>query len=85
MKHRPAGAGIDLKQPGRSFLIIGNRRTPRRNEMMEHLRSAIQRQQLRARHRRHYRALLDLEDHFLRDIGLTRDEVRGQLSSSRYV
>jgi uncharacterized protein YjiS (DUF1127 family) len=53
--------------------------------MMEHLRSAIQRQQLRARHRRHYRALLDLEDHFLRDIGLTRDEVRGQLSSSRYV
>jgi hypothetical protein len=23
MKHRPAGAGIDLKQPGRSFLIIG--------------------------------------------------------------
>jgi large subunit ribosomal protein L34 len=23
--------------------------------------------------------------HFLRDIGLTRDEVRGQLSSSRYV
>ncbi len=52
--------------------------------MMNHLKAAFQRSQERARHRRSYRALLELEDHFLQDIGLTRDEVRGRMSSDRF-
>lgn len=52
--------------------------------MLEVLKSAIVRSSERARHRRQYRALLELEDRFLRDIGLTRDEVRGRMSSDRY-
>jgi uncharacterized protein YjiS (DUF1127 family) len=49
--------------------------------MFHRLKSAVERSRERARDRRSYRALLELEDHFLRDIGLTRDEVRGHLAS----
>ena len=38
--------------------------------MFQHVKVAIRRSQERARHRRDYRALLELEDQFLRDIGL---------------
>jgi uncharacterized protein YjiS (DUF1127 family) len=51
--------------------------------MFQHLQTAIKRSQERARHRRDYRALLELEDHFLRDIGVTRAEVRGRMLSDR--
>lgn len=52
--------------------------------MMYQFKSALQRSRERARHRRNYRALLALEDHFLDDIGLSRDEVRGMMSSDRF-
>jgi uncharacterized protein YjiS (DUF1127 family) len=51
--------------------------------MFQQLKLAIRRSQERARHRRDYRALLELEDAFLRDIGISRDEVRGRMSSDR--
>jgi uncharacterized protein YjiS (DUF1127 family) len=51
--------------------------------MFHRLKSAVERSRERARHRRSYRGLLELEDHFLKDIGLTRDEVRGRLASTR--
>jgi uncharacterized protein YjiS (DUF1127 family) len=51
--------------------------------MFEQVRVAIRRSQERARRRRDYRALLELEDTFLRDIGVRRDEVRGRLTSDR--
>jgi uncharacterized protein YjiS (DUF1127 family) len=53
-------------------------------EMFQHLKAAIHRSQQRAQHRRNYRALLELEDNFLRDIGITRDEVRGRMASDRF-
>ena len=49
--------------------------------MFDQLKAAIARSRERAQHRRSYRALLELEDHFLKDIGMTRDEVRGHLAS----
>ncbi len=51
--------------------------------MFQHVKVAIRRSQERARDRRNYRALLELEDAFLRDVGITRDEVRGHLMSDR--
>ena len=51
--------------------------------MLDRMRIAIRRSQERARQRRNYLALLDLEDAFLRDIGLERDEVRGRMASDR--
>ena len=51
--------------------------------MFQQVKVAIRRSQERARHRRSYRALLELEDAFLRDIGLDRDEVIGRMSSDR--
>ncbi len=53
--------------------------------MIEQLKSAYHRSKARARNRRSYRALLELEDHFLQDIGLSRDEIRGMMSSDRHV
>ena len=47
--------------------------------MFQQVKVAIRRAQERARHRRSYRALLELEDAFLRDIGLDRDEVLGRM------
>ena len=44
--------------------------------MLNGLRDAFHRSSERARNRRSYRALLELDDHILRDIGLPRDEVR---------
>jgi uncharacterized protein YjiS (DUF1127 family) len=82
MKHRPAPTGISLKQHGPIFSVIETH-TAQEAEMLQHLKDAIQRQNERARHRRSYRALLELEDHFLRDIGVTRDEVRGRMASDR--
>ena len=52
--------------------------------MMQQLMSAFHRSQQRSRNRRSYRALLELEDHFLEDIGLSRDQVRGMMSSDRH-
>jgi uncharacterized protein YjiS (DUF1127 family) len=49
--------------------------------MLDKLKTAIARSRERAEHRRSYRALLELEDHFLKDIGMSRDEVRGHLAS----
>jgi uncharacterized protein YjiS (DUF1127 family) len=51
--------------------------------MMSHLRSAMERSRERARNRRTYRALRQLEEHYLRDIGLTRDDIEGMLSGPR--
>ena len=46
--------------------------------MLHHITEAFRRSQERARHRREVRALLALEDHLLRDIGLQRDDVRSR-------
>ena len=51
--------------------------------MFRHVKVAIRRSQERARHRRDYRALFELEERFLRDIGLDRDEVAGRMTSDR--
>ena len=48
--------------------------------MFDQLKAAVARSRERAQHRRSYRALLELEDHFLKDIGMTREEVRGHLA-----
>jgi uncharacterized protein YjiS (DUF1127 family) len=47
--------------------------------MLQHITEAFRRSQERARHRREVRALLALEDHILRDIGLRRDDVRARV------
>jgi uncharacterized protein YjiS (DUF1127 family) len=51
--------------------------------MFDRLRSAIRRSGEQARNRRGYRELLMLEDHYLRDIGLTRDDVRAAIAGRR--
>ncbi len=51
--------------------------------MLGQMKLALRRAQERAQQRRHYRALLELEDAFLRDIGLARDELRGRMASDR--
>jgi uncharacterized protein YjiS (DUF1127 family) len=51
--------------------------------MFNRLKSAVLRSSERAEYRRSYRALLDLEDHYLRDIGLTRDDIRGAIIGKR--
>lgn len=71
-----------LKQPGRILAYIETD-TAEEAEMFQHVKAAIERQNERARHRRSYRALLELEEHFLRDIGVSRDEVRGRMYSDR--
>ena len=48
--------------------------------MLHHITEAFRRSHERARHRREVRALLSLEDHLLRDIGLQRDEVRSRIA-----
>jgi uncharacterized protein YjiS (DUF1127 family) len=76
-------AGAGLKQPGAIFAGMGTGRAEEA-AMFRRVKVAIRRSQERARHRRNYRALLQLEDAFLRDIGLDRDEVRGRMSSDRF-
>ena len=51
--------------------------------MFGQVRTTLRRAQERAQRRRHYRALLELEDAFLRDIGLARGEIRVRMSSDR--
>ncbi len=46
--------------------------------MLQQLKSVVRGAAERARHRRDYQALLELEDHLLRDIGLPRDELRAR-------
>ena len=75
--------GISLKQPRRILPGIETRNIEEA-EMIFQIRAALQRSQERARHRRSYKALLQLEDHFLRDIGLSRNDVAGLMSSDRY-
>ena len=45
--------------------------------MLQQIKAAFRGSTERARHRRDYRALLQLEDHLLRDIGIPRDENPG--------
>lgn len=71
-------------QPRGIFLSIAMQIFQGEAGMMYQFKSALQRSRERARHRRNYRALLALEDHFLDDIGLSRDEVRGMMSSDRF-
>jgi len=75
-------AAAHLKQPGAIFAGMETG-TAEEAAMFQQVKVAIRRSQERARHRRNYRALLELEDAFLRDIGLRRDEVRGRMSSDR--
>jgi uncharacterized protein YjiS (DUF1127 family) len=84
MKQRCRRGRIILKQPAPIFARIETGKTLRRTAMMHQLMSAFHRSKERARNRRSYRALLELEDHFLQDIGLSRDEVRGMMSSDRH-
>ena len=46
--------------------------------MLRQLRGVVRGAAERARHRRDYRALLQLEDHLLQDIGLPRAEIRAR-------
>ena len=71
-----------LKQAGGIFADMETGKS-QEAAMFQRVRVAIRRSQERARHRRSYRALLELEDAFLRDIGLDRDEVIGRMSSDR--
>ena len=75
-------AGAGLKQPA-AMLAGMETGTAEEAAMFQQVKVAIRRSQERARHRRSYRALLELEDAFLRDIGLDRDEVIGRMSSDR--
>jgi uncharacterized protein YjiS (DUF1127 family) len=45
-------------------------------DMLKQLKAAVGRVNTHARHRRDYAALLDLDDHILRDIGIDREEAR---------
>ena len=53
--------------------------------MFNQLKSAVRRSSERAQYRRSYRELLALEDRYLRDIGLTRDEIRAAIVGNRGV
>ena len=48
--------------------------------MLHHLKSAIRSSRERARYRREYRALMALDDHFLQDIGIGRDEIGARMA-----
>jgi uncharacterized protein YjiS (DUF1127 family) len=47
--------------------------------MFNRISEAYHRSQERARHRREYWALMSMEEHILRDIGISRDEVRSRM------
>jgi uncharacterized protein YjiS (DUF1127 family) len=49
--------------------------------MLKQLKVAVTRANERARERREFATLLDLDDHLLRDIGIQRSEVRARLRS----
>jgi uncharacterized protein YjiS (DUF1127 family) len=51
--------------------------------MLTQFKEAIRRRGELARSRRGYRALLELDDHLLRDLGIPREEVRARLSGAR--
>jgi uncharacterized protein YjiS (DUF1127 family) len=53
--------------------------------MLNQLKDAIRRQGERARSRRSYRALLELDDHLLRDLGIPREEIRARLSGAQVI
>ena len=46
--------------------------------MLHQITEALRRTQERARHRREVRALISLDDHLLRDIGVRRDQIRSR-------
>lgn len=48
--------------------------------MLKNFRSAIRSAGERARHRRQYAALLELDDYLLRDIGVRRDEIHSRMA-----
>ena len=48
--------------------------------MFRELKAARRRSQERERHRRDYEAVLEMDHHLLRDIGLWRDEARRRLA-----
>jgi uncharacterized protein YjiS (DUF1127 family) len=49
--------------------------------MFGRITQAYRRSQDRARQRREYKALMAMEEHLLRDIGVSRDEVRSRMIS----
>jgi uncharacterized protein YjiS (DUF1127 family) len=46
--------------------------------MLQHFKGAVRGVSERARQRRVYRTLMQLDDHLLQDIGLPRDEIRAR-------
>ena len=84
----PAGDATDETTPPRPGSLpethpIDVRRfrndTSKEMNMLQTFRSAIRGASERARHRREYTALLALDDHLLRDIGVGRHELRARL------
>jgi uncharacterized protein YjiS (DUF1127 family) len=53
--------------------------------MLTQFKEAIRRQGERARSRRSYRALLELDDHLLRDVGIPRAEIRARLTGAQVI
>jgi uncharacterized protein YjiS (DUF1127 family) len=47
--------------------------------MFSRITEAFRRSQERTRRRREYQALLSMEEHLLRDIGISRDEVHSRI------
>ena len=48
--------------------------------MLKQLKDAVRRASDRARERREFATLLDLDDHLLKDIGIRRSDVRARLT-----
>ena len=53
--------------------------------MLTQFKEAIRRQGDRARNRRSYRALLELDDHLLRDVGIPREEIRARMIGDQVI
>ncbi len=70
---------IGLKQRSGTFRGIENAGQEGVPPMLTQLKEAIRRSGERARHRRGYRALMRLDDHLLRDVGIPRDEIYARL------
>ncbi len=62
--------------------MFSNRSARGSGHPIDHLASALGERARQRHHRRQYRQMLDYDDHILRDIGISRDNIQSQLARS---
>lgn len=62
--------------------MFSNRSARTSGHPIDHLAAALGERARQRKHRRQYRRMLDYDDHILRDIGISRDDIQSELARS---